>query len=270
MMAPSAKDSTPGGIGQTVRGQTVGGLRIAAVFLAATAVIGGASVFLCRHGILETVVNRLAQGVFDPSAAGRQPQHFKDMLTYHRRMDPSIPDGAIIFLGDSITLSLAVAAVNPLSVNLAIGDETTALLLDALPSYQALHRAGGIVVAIGINDILQARSEGLPERLQDIERTLPANKRLVWNAIMPTRKAVSDEAARRAIMSTNSTIKALCTARRFCTFVDTWKLFGDENGILDQRYFLPDGVHLNSEGYRKWVQALRATLAAPTGASDRG
>lgn len=270
MMAPSAKDSTPGGSGQTVRGQAAGGLRIAAVFLAATAVIGGASVLLCRHGILDTVIDRVAPGVFDPPAASSQPQHFKDMLTYHRRMDPSIPDGAIIFLGDSITLSLAVVAVSPLSVNLGIGNETTALLLDALPSYQALHRAGGIVVAIGINDILQARSEGLPGRLQDIERRLPANRRLVWNAIMPTRQAVSDEAARRAIMATNLTIKALCTARRSCTFVDTWKLFGDENGIMDQRYFLSDGVHLNSEGYRKWVQALRVALAAPTGAADRG
>ncbi len=38
-------------------------------------------------------------------------QHFKNMLAYQGRMDSSIPDNSVLFLGDSITQRLAVTAV---------------------------------------------------------------------------------------------------------------------------------------------------------------
>ena len=43
--------------------------------------------------------------------------HYNEMLAYHKRMDGNIPENAVIFIGDSLTQSLAVAAISPLSVN---------------------------------------------------------------------------------------------------------------------------------------------------------
>jgi hypothetical protein len=41
-------------------------------------------------------------------------QHFKEMLRYHERIDPHIPEGAVIFIGDSLTQGLYTSAVLPL------------------------------------------------------------------------------------------------------------------------------------------------------------
>ena len=43
--------------------------------------------------------------------------HYHEMLAYHKRMDGNIPQDAIIFIGDSLTQSLAVSAIKPNKVN---------------------------------------------------------------------------------------------------------------------------------------------------------
>lgn len=185
------------------------------------------------------------------------------MLAYHLRMDGSIPEGAVIFLGASNTQSLAVAAVTPVSINLGIGQQTTRLLLEAIPFYKSLHRAGAIVVSIGTNDILHDQAEGIEERLRQIDRALPANKPVIWSAIMPIRAAISDKKAKEAwIQSANKLIKALCYARERCMYVDTWQLLANGQPPEAERYFSVDGIHLSDAGYRQWILGLKSGLKA--------
>ena len=58
------------------------------------------------------------------------------MVKYHSRMDGSIPDNSILFIGDSITQSLCVSAVADNSVNLGIGGDTTLDVINRLPKYK--------------------------------------------------------------------------------------------------------------------------------------
>src|SRR5690606_20524643 len=109
--------------------------------------------------------------------------HVENMLAYHRAMDASVPPGAVVFLGDSITQSLATAAVAPHAINYGIGGATTRDLIGQLPVYQSLTRASRIYLLIGINDLIQGQAAGLDQRLQAIASTLPPGVPIVWSGI---------------------------------------------------------------------------------------
>jgi lysophospholipase L1-like esterase len=180
-----------------------------------------------------------------------------EMIRFHQWMDDSVPDRAAIFLGDSITQGLATAAIAPYSVNYGIGGEDTAQFIDAVPTYRSLARASVIFLEIGINDIVNIKQDvkiGLNERYQKIMKMLPDKTPLVWSAVMPVgrRGSVLSE-----ITDANNVIKTLCEKRGNCTYVDTWRFLADRNGKIIGRFFLDDGVHLSSEGYKAWIAALK-------------
>ncbi len=188
-------------------------------------------------------------------------QHYKEMLTYHKWMDEFVPEKSVVFLGDSITQGLATAAVAPYSVNYGIGGEITAELIDALPYYKSLHRARAIVLAIGINDIWQGRQQGLPERYSKILDALPKDRPLIWSSVMPVKTNGGWMKMKESdITEANRTIKSLCERRSNCIFVDTWNVLADSNGRIIQQYFLDDGIHPSSSGYRQWITVLNKAM----------
>lgn len=189
--------------------------------------------------------------------------HVPNMVRYHQWMDSSVPDKAVIFLGDSITQGLATAAIAQYSVNYGIGSENTAQLIDAIPTYKSLTRSSLIVLAIGINDIAEGMKPGLNDRYKKIVDALPGKTPLIWSGVMPTQK---QQIAFSDIAEANDVITALCEKRGNCIFVDTWKFLADKDGQPITRYFLDDGVHLSPEGYKAWIvalkQAMQLTLAS--------
>lgn len=186
--------------------------------------------------------------------------HYENMLIYHKWMDENVPDNCVIFLGSSITQSLAVAAVAPYAVNYGIGGETTAQLLDAMPYYKSLHRAKTVVLAIGGNDITQGQQHKLKERYEKIIAALPRDVPLIWSSVMPIKVASWMKMKESDIDDANRIIKSLCERRRNCTFVDTHSFLTDSDNRMIQRYFLDDGIHLSPDGYRQWIRALREAL----------
>ena len=183
--------------------------------------------------------------------------HVPNMVRYHQWMDKSVPDKATIFLGDSITQGLATAAVAPYSINYGIGSENTAQLLDTLPSYISLTRASTIVLAIGINDLVQDMKIGLNDRYKKITEVLPQKTLLIWNAVMPARH---EKIAPTDIVNANQVIKSLCANRGNCIFIDTWSFLADKDGRLINSLFLDDGVHLSPDGYAAWISALKQAI----------
>src|SRR6478736_3871224 len=70
----------------------------------------------------------------------RQPEDipFITMMRgVHEWMDASVPAGATIFLGDSITMALATAAVAPYSVNYGISWQRSDQLIKSMDIYQS-------------------------------------------------------------------------------------------------------------------------------------
>ncbi len=182
---------------------------------------------------------------------------FPHMRRVHGWMDASVPDHAVIFLGDSIVQGLATAAVTSHAVNYGIGGTSAAQLAELIPLYESLPRAQAIVLSTGINDIIGGQTSALEQRYRQILNQLPATVPLVWSSVMPTRiKQISAADIDQA----NQIIKALCQQRSGCIHVDAWTLFNNPSHRLEQ-LLLEDGIHLSPAGYQLWIEALRLALA---------
>jgi len=113
--------------------------------------------------LLKSDFNDRVEHKFGIHTAAQSPeitQHFHRMLHYHKRMDGNVPEGSVIFIGDSITQGLCVSAIASPAVNYGIGSDTTVGILQRLPYYNSIKRASAVVLAIGINDI-RRRSQHL-------------------------------------------------------------------------------------------------------------
>jgi len=64
-----------------------------------------------RIGCILLLAWSLALGISAQNADRDITAHYKRMMVYHRYMEGSVPDGAVLFIGDSITQGLCVVAV---------------------------------------------------------------------------------------------------------------------------------------------------------------
>lgn len=195
-----------------------------------------------------------AQARLAPDRGQGLAPYVAETLIYHRWQQASTPAQATIFLGDSITQGLNVGALVPGAVNFGIGHLDSRQLLKILPEYTSLANARTIVLMLGINDYLKGMHGELTDRYRSLLDALPPQATLVWNTVMPGRHPRIDHAAMRA---NNATIHTLCAERPNCRYVDTWSVFADAEGNPIADYYLDDGVHLNAEGYRRWLALLQ-------------
>ena len=132
-------------------------------------------------------VDRVERKIWHERVQKKQAlQYYHEMLAYHKRMDGNIPENAVIFIGDSLTQSLAVAAISPLSVNYGIGNDTSIGVLRRIDEYRSIKRSRIIVVAIGINDLKIGRTN--EEILCDFEKIIKKinyKKMVIFNSIHP-------------------------------------------------------------------------------------
>ena len=188
-------------------------------------------------------------------------KHYLSMLAYHSRIDKQIPDGATVFIGDSITQSLAVSNVAANSFNFGIGSDTTYGVLQRLDTYRHLHRAKTIVLAIGINDLKVRDPE---ETLLNYERILNKLPKGV-NVVISTLHPVDDQLRGRGvnnqrIQQINRGLKILAKASEQRVYTDISSLISGSDGNLKAAYHVGDGIHLTPAGYALWTVALRDAI----------
>ena len=177
--------------------------------------------------------------------------HGSEMIKYHLAMDGSVPNGAAIFLGDSITQGLATAAIAPFSVNYGIGWATCPEILRNIPTYKSLNRASVIFLLVGTNDIGRKWGAKLPSCYSNLINSLPPDTPLIWSGIMPV---YSQNARNTEIQKANLTIASLCSRRQNCIYVDTSALCSPDSGGAT---LFNDGLHPNRTGYQRWIKALK-------------
>lgn len=176
----------------------------------------------------------------------------------HRQMDSSVPAGATIFLGDSITMALATAAIAPYTVNYGIGSQRSDQLIKSLDIYESIKRAERVVITIGTNDIAQGRGLEIESRYRAILAKIPSNVAVIMSSIPPIgntefggRKIVDTE-VRYAVASAEKA----CEADRRCRFVNAYEAL-TSNRLPLPGVLLGDGVHLAPKGYELWIHAIR-------------
>lgn len=157
------------------------------------------------------------------------PSHVERMQAIHSFVDQTVPDGAAVFLGDSHTQRLAVAAVADRAVNFGISWQTA----EQLQVPASASRARIVFLLIGTNDL--ARGQDPVPHLRRIADQI--DRPLVWTGIP---SLGGKEAA------ANAEIRAICAANPRCVYVEP------------PTALLEDGVHFSPQGYRDWIARLRA------------
>lgn len=190
-------------------------------------------------------------------------EQFHRMMRFHRRIDGNVPDGAVIFLGDSMAQSLCVSAVHPNSVNFGIGGDTTVGVLQRLDEYTSFERASAIVLTIGGNDIERRSNDEILKNIRTIIERLPKRIPVILCGVLPVDEELWDGWKGRnqnRVISLNAEIARFVASDENLDFVNVGPQVVDEKKNLADKFHDGDGVHLNSEGNALLIQLLQQSL----------
>lgn len=174
-------------------------------------------------------------------------------------------EGCIVFLGDSLTDFLNLDELLPGMnvINRGIGGDTTKGVLQRLDEV-IRHKPAKLFLLIGTNDIAYEVS---PEKITDnirriitrIKEGSPGTK-IYLQTLLPTNSAFNTNSTNRPNEKINAVNKNLrpLAAETGCELVDLNALLS-ENGELPRRY-TSDGLHINVEAQRKWIEHIKPLL----------
>jgi lysophospholipase L1-like esterase len=141
--------------------------------------------------------------------------------------------------------------------NRGVGGETSAQVLTRLRS--AIHQPRAVFLLIGTNDLAfdipaaeTARNVG--SILRAIKHESPGTPVFV-QSVMPRALAFRDE-----ILGLNRRYRELIEAEAdHVRYLDLWPSLATHDGAL-RRELTEDGLHLNGNGYARWVEALQPVI----------
>ena len=180
--------------------------------------------------------------------------------------DVAKDQGAIVFLGDSITQGWGVDFKKSFDglklANRGIGGDTTrGMLLRLQEDVLALHPKA-VVLLMGTNDIeVEAPVDAIGRNFQKIVAALKAHDPkmpVVVCRVFPS--SATKKRPKETILAVNEKIAAAIKGDPQFTVLDTYALFANAEGDALPSLF-PDLLHLNAAGYAKWASALRPIFA---------
>ncbi|HXT10451.1 MAG TPA: GDSL-type esterase/lipase family protein [Candidatus Angelobacter sp.] len=231
------------------------GILVCSAFLCLGIALGFALAF-ARPGLLR----RLAKGFGLPDT--NQRWMYGQMLAFHRRVDACVPDGAVLFIGDSFIEGLCVTEIADHGINYGIGGDTTEGVLARLPAYGSLAHAGAVVFAVGDNDLRRGRTEDeVVANYRKMFAQVPKNVPVFFYSLTPCIGDAEHAEINRGITGLNRALKELCAAEPGRHFVDVGPALSDDRGGLRTEFADSDGMHLNGKGYRVCIEKMRDALA---------
>ena len=199
------------------------------------------------------------------SRAVENELHYRRMLMYHKRSVETVPDDALILIGDSFVQGLCVTAIAPNSINYGIGADTTSGVLQRLPVYShALKRAQAIVIIVGSNDFKFRSVPAALENYRLILSELPDSCTTIVSSVLPVDESALKRLAGRnqQIAEFNRGLKQVVSQYTNVVFLDNTAYFDtDGDRFLDEGFHRGDGLHLNTKGNELLVKNIKQILA---------
>lgn len=161
----------------------------------------------------------------------------------------------IVFAGDSLTCRCHFDELidsNSTILNRGIGSDTTEGLYNRMDEILS-HNPSKLFIMVGINDI--AYDIPLEETLMCYENILKKTKRenpdttVYVQSVLPCLSSLNN-----SVPLLNSELKKLSTIYG-CRYVDVNALFL-KNGKVDKSLYSEDGIHLNGNGYKIWMDYI--------------
>ncbi len=221
--------------------------------------------FLCKKHLIKFETKLLKNIELAVKKMNRN-EHLIDPHYKHRTtlFEKSIaPEGAIVFLGDSITEMCEWQEFFPgeTILNRGISGDSTFGVIDRLEGIINL-QPKKIFITIGVNDLQrQYPKETVINNIKKTANILLAEtkSKIYLQSILP----VIEKKLQTGIK--NSTIDLVNDElRKFSEednieFIDNNKLMKDSSGNLNQD-LSSDGLHLNGEAYRLWIENIRSKV----------
>lgn len=184
------------------------------------------------------------------------------------RLDRSAQPGHVVFLGSSTFQALDTAAITPTALNLSIGGDTTADLLDRARSYRSLASATAVWLNIGFNDMMQrcASPRGsLPQVFDLVPAGTPLFVLAIQNVSAERLLQRCDGRLSALIDTYNGELATACAARPACQFVPH-PANAHLGSARHASWIESDGIHLSPTGYAALIDTMRGVLhaAAPS------
>ena len=191
------------------------------------------------------------------------PEHTIERLKIFEK-EPVVT-GKIIFLGNSITEggNWKELTEDQTVINRGIGGDITYGLLRRLDDV-IKRQPSKLFILIGINDIGKdipdaVIADNYGKIIQRVQQESAVTQIFV-QSILPLNSTVpgfpQHYDKQEHVVSTNRLLKMMANDMK-CTFIDLYPLFLDKDKRLDAKY-TADGLHLKPEGYRIWVDYLKA------------
>jgi lysophospholipase L1-like esterase len=189
--------------------------------------------------------------------------HYNKRLAEFKK--ETVEKGKIIFLGNSITEGGQWHQLtdNKTRINRGIGGDVTFGILNRLDEVISREPVK-IFILIGINDISKdfpdaVIANNLKRIVQTIKAKLPTTNVylqsvLPVNPLYPKFPQHYDKGDH--VISVNKLIKELAISEGV-TFVNLYPLFLDNAGHMDKK-LTSDGLHLNGDGYKVWIEFLKS------------
>ena len=184
---------------------------------------------------------------------------YKRFAAAFARSDARARPGAIVFLGDSIMRDLDTSSIARHTLNLAIPNDTTAGVLNRSKTYRSLATARGVVIGVGVNDLVWRPIPDALRNYRSILELVPQATPILALAVLP----VDEREVRQRnadIGKLNAGIASLCNARPGCHFVDASRQLAGAGGNLLPSAHDGDGIHLSQVGHDIYWTVVNAAV----------
>lgn len=200
------------------------------------------------------------------------PDHYsiweKDIQAFEDRDKANPPaENGIVFVGSSsirFWTSLAEDMAPLPTIRRGFGGSKIADAIHYSDRIITNYKPQIVVVFSGTNDLSGNELDKTPEVILNdyktlvakITKVLPETK--IYNiSITPT---PAREVKIKEIIETNHLIKEYSEANEQLFFFDLQDQFITETGAMRPELFIEDGLHLNEDGYRLWVETIKPVL----------
>ena len=214
--------------------------------------IGVGSVGVSKIGGIEFIKKQMQPA---PSGKGTSDYYFTKKSIFDQSDAKNVSK---IFIGDSITDygEFQEYFPNEVVLNRGIRNDVSKGVLNRIQEVVNRNPKEAYLM-IGVNDIRYSKgSKNFEKHITAIVKSFKGeNSKLFIQSILPVNNELfGNEVSNKKVKQFNEVLQRIAEENGI-EYIDLHSSFVDKNGQLDEKFTI-DGIHLNGEGYKIWVDAL--------------
>ncbi|MEK4711841.1 GDSL-type esterase/lipase family protein [Sporosarcina sp. FSL K6-5500] len=215
--------------------------------------IGVGSVGVSKIGGIEFIKKQMQPA---PSGKGTSDYYFTKKSIFDQSDAKNVSE---IFIGDSITDygEFQEYFPNEVVLNRGIRNDVSKGVLNRIQEVVNRNPKEAYLM-IGVNDIRYSKgSKNFEKHITAIVKSFEGeSSKLIIQSILPVNNELfGNEVSNKKVKQFNEVLQRIAEENGI-EYIDLHSSFVDKNGQLDEKFTI-DGIHLNGEGYKVWMDALR-------------